>query len=173
MRPAPALHRHTRSRGLTLVELMVMLLVVGLLAAVALPKYAELQSRSRAGKVRATAQQLQVVASLLRSTASGQGQDRSDSRAGSVTLDGEPIALVHCQPQALPAFEHGVLGAARVVAADGWQLSLAGDFGGGSGPGKALAIEAMDAPQPAQCAVVYTAATASAPAHVATLTGGC
>lgn len=149
-----------------------MLLALGLVAALALPKMAEQQSRARTAKLRASAQSLQVLLSAVRLGASAQRSDCRDTTPQTLLLDGEPVPLVHCQPQALADFGHGLLAAARLSPADGWQLA---PQAAASAPtaGAVLAIELADAPQPASCAITYTAATAEQPAQLTLQTAGC
>lgn len=168
-RQAPRQHQ----RGLTLVELMVMLLVIGVLTAVALPKYADVQMRARAAKVKTTAQSLQVVSALVKTTAAGQGLDCRDSAPRSLPIDGEPIALVHCHPQALGQFDQGVLAAAKINAADGWLLSLTAGQSGGALAGNTVVIELAESISPSHCALVYTAARPDTPPQIVTHTTGC
>lgn len=129
------LHHSAAPRGLTLVEVMVMLLAVGMLAALALPKYADLQMRARVDKLRSTAQSMQVVNGLLRATAVSRRIDCQDPAPAKVGVDEVEVELVHCLPQALADFDRGVLAAARLHADDGWQLSLRPGLSGGPGAG--------------------------------------
>lgn len=163
--PAATARGQRHARGLTLVEAMSMLLAVGLVAALALPKMVEQQSRGRSAKLRTTAQALQVVSTVVRGMATSQVDDCRDPTPHTLTLDGEPIALRHCQPLPVADFDQGLLAAARVSPADGWRLA----------PSTAdrLVIELGEAPQPARCAITFSAAGPDQPATVSTLTDGC
>lgn len=155
-------------RGLTLVELVTMLLVVAVLAAVALPRYADVQLKAREAKVKAAAGAIQAVAALARSNAEARRIDCDDAREAHIDIDGQRLALMHCYPRAVASFAEGILAAARLEP-DGWVVAERRD--GGSA---AVVIEAADALTPAACAVSYTLPRrGSDGAVVALQTGGC
>lgn len=154
-------------RGLTMVEAMCMLLAVGLVAALALPKMAEQQSRSRVAQLRQAAQGLQARLDRMRDRALARGFDCQDTEPRPLQLDGENVVLRHCQPQADPGFGQDLLATLPPGVGHQWQLAplpLTAPH---------LALERADAPQPAQCALRYTGATAGQPSRVDLSTSGC
>jgi MSHA pilin protein MshA len=166
--PAYASPPPAAMRGVTLVELVAMLLVIAVLAAVALPRYADVQGKAREAKVRSAAGAMQAVASLVRSSAEARGIDCDDKRRASMDIDGQPQPLAHCYPVAEPAFDTGILAAARLER-EGWVASLRREEGRTS-----LVLEASDALTPARCAVSYALPTRAAEgAIIATETRGC
>lgn len=163
-------HAPGRQSGFTLVELVTVILILGVLAAVALPRYADLQGKARESKVKAVAGSIKAASGLAKASAVANSVSCANAST-SVTMEGATIALNYCYPQALTSFSAGILGAANVAAADGWQVQSG--TGGASG-GTALVVELADASTPASCSISYTsAASASAPPVVATTVTGC
>lgn len=70
--PEPQVDRCARERGFTIIELMVVVAIVGILAAIAAPSFADLMRRNRLG---AASSALQVSLSLARSEAVKRGSD--------------------------------------------------------------------------------------------------
>ncbi len=163
-----ALRRRSQA-GFTLVELITVILILGVLAAVALPRFADLQGKARESKVTAIAGSMRAAVGLVKASAMANAVSCAAATGTSVSLEGLSVALNHCYPQALGAFGSGILGAANVNAADGWTI-----VGGAAAVNSTVTINLSDAATPANCSIAYTsAADATTPPTVTTTVSGC
>jgi MSHA pilin protein MshA len=149
MHPVSSMRNPRAQAGFTLVELVTVILILGVLAAVALPRYADLQGKAREAKVKAVAGSIKAANGLAKASAMANGVVCATATGTSVTLEGAAIALNHCYPQALGSFSGGILAAANVAAADGWAISSTS--AGGSAAASVLVVELSDASAPATC----------------------
>ncbi|WP_371927328.1 type II secretion system protein [Methylomonas subterranea] len=88
-----------KQRGFTLIELIMVIVVLGILAAVALPKFADLGGDARKATLQSAQGAVKSAAAIVHAKALVDGQT---GETGSVSVEGVTIDLVHGYPGVKP-----------------------------------------------------------------------
>lgn len=143
--------RRTPQGGFTLIELVVVIVILGILAAFAIPRFVNISTQARESAMRGLAGSLRSASALAHGLALAQGQTAA---TGTIQMEGQNITLAFGYPTADAA------GIGMTVAnLDGFTTATAGTT---------MTFTPTNAPAtPANCQVIYTQATGStAPATV-------
>lgn len=151
--------------GFSLIELVIVIGIVGILSAVALSKYINIQSQARTAKAQAIFASFRTAASLAKASCmvdiSGMSQSPTcTTTAGTVNMDGTMVTMVNQYPDASTA---GIIAATQLnVTTDNISITA----------GNPLTVDIVGGTVP-NCRISYTAAVAGAAPTFSLTTSGC
>jgi len=153
-----------KQKGFTLIELVMVIVILGILAAFALPRFADLGGDARASSINGAAGAIKSANGIARSACLARAacDTAAAANAGTNTLnlDGQAIDMAFGYPDATQA---GILDAAQITAND-FTITA----------GNPITVRATGAVDPANCQVSYTAAAnATTPPVIAVSDGDC
>jgi MSHA pilin protein MshA len=143
---------HHRGTGFTLIELVVVISIIAILSAIAIPSYINLQVQARTAKAQAIFGSIKSAAGLARAScmvdlAGLVSPSTCTATAGTTTMDGAIVDMVNQYPAATAT---GIIRAAQLNAGADQIIITAGN---------PLLIDIVGGTSP-NCRIRYTAATA-------------
>lgn len=141
--------KRTVQSGFTLIELIVVIVILGILAATALPRFVGLQGDARLAKAQAILGSVRSAAALAHAASLARSLP-----ATPVSMEGTNVNMVNSYPT---ADANGILIAAQInAAADNLTVSA-----GGAPGGSTITIDINGATTPANCRISYTSPAAA------------
>lgn len=150
-------------RGFTLIELIMVIVILGILAAFALPRFADLSGDARTSALQGVAGSMKSAAAIAHAQYLASG-----GTGTSVSLEGVSIEMIFGYPEAIDTTNNGILEAAQITASD-YTITGAGAGSASDAGGDDLILTVQ-----ANCTVTYTSPASAGNAPTITLvTSGC
>lgn len=149
--------RYQKQQGFTLIELVMVIVTLGILSAIAIPKFANTQQAARIAALNGTLGAMNAALSIVNSQAFMSNQTGA---TGTVTLaNGQTVATVF----GFPASSATGISASLNFTSANYTIAY----------GATSTFSMIGSTTPATCRITYTPATATTLASAAILTAGC
>jgi len=143
----------TQQSGFTLIELIIVIVILGILSASALPKFMDLSQEARKASIEGMAGSLRSASAMAHAKAV---ISKQNGPQGTITVEGDAIALVHGYPSASDL-------TGLIADMSGYDVQV---------EGSTVSIH-NGASTPAKCRVDYTQATSAASPNIVLITQDC